>query len=155
MSSPPIATDTDLDHLTARIDAHLDHELRENPMILAVDRADPPLRRWYVRLEGEDRATTTIWLTLAQRTLHHETFFLPAPEENHERFYEHLLRRNHTFNGAAFTIGDENAIFLEGRLPWDAVTEDELDRIIGSVWTYVEQSFRPALRIGFASRVGG
>lgn len=155
MTTPPIASDRDLDELEARIDAHLRRGLRDNPMMLAVDRAEPPLRRWYVRLQGEDRETTTIWLTLAQRTLHHETFFLPAPEEDHARFYEHLLRRNHTFNGAAFTIGDEDAIFLEGRLPWDAVTDDEIDRIIGSVWTYVERSFRPALRIGFASRFGG
>lgn len=155
MPNPPIATDEDLDRLEQRIDAHLLRELDENPMILAVDRAEAPSRRWFVRLEGEERETTTIWLTLAQRTLHHETFVLPAPEENHALFYEHLLKRNRTFNGSAFTIGDEEAVFLEGRLPWDAVTEEELDRIIGSVWTYVEASFRTALRIGFASRVGG
>lgn len=152
MANPPIADEADLEALHARIDAHLERELAENPMILAVDRAERPLRRWYVRLEGEERATTTIWFTLAQRTLHVETYFLPAPEENGELFHQHLLRRNHGFNGLAFTIGEEDAIFLEGRLPWAAVTEDELDRLIGSVWTYVEQSFRPALRIGFASR---
>ena len=30
----------------------------------------------------------------------------------------------------------------------------ELDRILGSFYAYVEQCFRPALRIGFASRFG-
>ena len=35
-----------------------------------------------------------MWFTLGQRTLHFETYVMPAPEENHERFYEHLLRRN-------------------------------------------------------------
>jgi hypothetical protein len=34
----------------------------------------------------------------------------------------------------------------------DAVSEDELDRILGSLYAWVEQFFRPALRIGFASR---
>jgi len=155
MPTPPIATDDDLAGLAARIDAHLDRELAENPMILAVDRAEGDLRRWFVRLAGEEKATTTIWLTLAQRTLHYETYVMPAPEENQAEFHEHLLRRNRSFNGAAFSIGEEDAIFLEGRLPWDAVTDDELDRVIGSLWTYVERCFRPALRIGFASRVAG
>ena len=52
-------------------------------------------------------------------------------------------------------IGDEHAIFLAGSLPVRAVTEDELDRVLGSMWAYVERIFRPALRIGFASRFGG
>lgn len=155
MGTPPPATDAELDRIEAAIDAYLARELDENPLILAVDRAEPRLRRWFVRLDGEEKQTTTIWLTIAQRTLQYETFMMPAPEEDHARFYEHLLRRNDGFNGAAFTIGDEDAIFLKGRLPIEAVTDDELDRIIGSLWTYVEQSFRPALRIGFASRFGG
>jgi hypothetical protein len=36
-----------------------------------------------------------------------------------------------------------------------AVTDDELDRILGSFYAYVEQCFAPALRIGFASRFAG
>ena len=31
----------------------------------------------------------------------------------------------------------------------------ELDRILGAGWAYVEQCFRPAMRIGFASRFTG
>ena len=34
------------------------------------------------------------------------------------------------------------------------VDEAELDRILGTVWTAIERCFRPALRIGFASRFG-
>ena len=108
-----------------------------------------------MRLTGEEKDFTTVWLTLRQRTLHYETYVMPAPEEDHARFYEHLLRRNLGFNGAAFAIGDEDAVFLRGQLPVDAVTDDELDRIIGSLYAYVEQCFRPALRIGFASRFPG
>jgi hypothetical protein len=151
MGSPPIASDAELADLSARMDAYLDRELDENPLVLAVDR-DPGLRRWFVRLAGEEKKTTTIWLTLAQRTLRYETYVMPAPEENLAAFYEHLLRRNETFNGAAFSVGEEDAVFLRGSLPWDAVTDEELDRIIGSLWTYVERCFRPALRLGFASR---
>lgn len=151
MSADP-ASEAELDRVHALIDAYLHRELAENPVMVAVDRAEPGMRRWFVRLDGEEKSTTTIWLTIAQRTLQYETFVMPAPEENHARFYEHLLRRNDGFNGAAFTIGDEEAIFLKGRIPVGSVTDDELDRIIGSLYAYVEQCFRPALRIGFASR---
>ncbi|MEL0139589.1 MAG: YbjN domain-containing protein, partial [Acidimicrobiaceae bacterium] len=54
--------------------------------------------------------------------------------------------------GMNLEIGDEHAIFLAGSLPIAAVNDAELDRVLGSMWAYVEKVFRPALRIGFASR---
>ena len=140
-----------LDDLQSRIDAWADRARLENPTIAAVDRGEAGERRWYIRMKGEQKDTFTIWFTLRQRTLHYETYVMPAPEENFERFYEHLLRRNLKLFGAAFAIGPENAVFLVGQLPIDAIDEGELDRILGSLFTYVEQFFRPALRIGFES----
>ena len=142
----------ELDAVEARIDAWLARQLDENPIMVAVDRGEPGERRWYVRLAGEEKDFTTIWFTLGQRTLQYETFVMPAPEENHEAFYEHLLRRNYRMFGAQFAIGPEDAVFLVGNLPLALVDDDELDRIVGSVFAYVEQYFRPALRIGYASR---
>ncbi|OWY59006.1 hypothetical protein B7486_76905 [cyanobacterium TDX16] len=104
-----------------------------------------------MRMSGEEKSTFTIWLTLGQRTLHHETYVMPAPEENHAAVYEQLLRRNRDLYGAAFVIGDEQAVYLVGRLANESVTRDELDRIVGSVYAYVERAFRPALRLAFAS----
>jgi len=66
----------------ALITAWLAAQLEENPILEAVER-DQEVRRWYVRLRGEERDVTTIWLTLGQRTLHYETYFMPAPEERH------------------------------------------------------------------------
>ena len=146
------ASDDELDRLEQRIDAWLAGELEANPTVAAVDRAEESVRRWFVRLRGEQKDTFTIWFTLRQRTLHYETYVMPAPEENHEAFYEHLLRRNLKLYGAAFTIGEEDAVFLVGQLPVSAIDEDELDRVLGSMYAYVEQFFRPALRIGYASR---
>lgn len=151
----PAATVVELDAAEARIDAWLAQELADNPVMVAVDRAEPGVRRWYVRLAGEDKDFTTIWLTLDQRTLSYETYVMPAPEEGHAAFFEHLLRRNVGFNGVAFEIGAEDAVFLRGQIPLAAVNDDELDRIVGSLYAYVEQCFRPALRIGFASRFSG
>ena len=138
----------------AMIEAWAAEQLADNPAVSAVDR-DPDVRRWYIRLRGEEKDTFTLWLTLGQRTLQFETYVIPAPEENHAVFYEHLLRRNRTFNGMAFCIGLEDAIFLAGQLPIGAVDEGELDRILGETYVYVEQCFRPAMRIGYASRFRG
>jgi hypothetical protein len=44
-------------------------------------------------------------------------------------------------------------VFLLGQLDNAAVTDEELDRILGSLYAWVEQCFRPALRIGFAARL--
>ena len=155
MGTSAPATRDELDQLEAFIDDYLAAQLGDNPLITAVDRAEAGTRRWYVRLAGEEKDVTTVWLTIHQRTLQYETYVMPAPEENLERFYEHLLRRNQGFHGAAFAIGAEDAVFLRGQLPVDAVTDAELDRIIGSLYAYVEQCFRPALRIGFESRFKG
>jgi Putative bacterial sensory transduction regulator len=141
-----------LDGLEALISQWLATELIENPVMLAVDRGEPGERRWYVRLAGEEKDFTTVWLTLAQRHLYYETYVMPAPEENEGALYEQLLRRNRALVGAHFAIGDENAIYLVGQLPLKLVVEEELDRIIGSLYAAVEQCFKALLRVGFASR---
>jgi hypothetical protein len=143
-----------LEALTKVIEAWLADQLADNPAVAAVDR-DRTARRWFVRMRGEEKATFTLWLTLGQRTLQFETYVMPAPEENHARFYEHLLRRNRGFNGMAFCIGDEDAVFLVGQLPAGVVDEGELDRVLGETYEYVERCFRPAMRVGYASRFKG
>ena len=142
----------DLDVIEQRISAWFEAELERNPAMAAVDRGEAGERRWYVRLRGEEKDITTIWLTLGQRTLRYETYVMPAPEENHAELYEHLLRRNVGLYGATFAIGEEDAVFLVGQLPLHALDDDELDRILGTMYEYTERFFRPALRIGYASR---
>jgi hypothetical protein len=152
-----LATPDALEALAARIEAWLEVQLEENPAVAAVERERDvhDLQRWYVRVNGEEKDVFTLWLTLGQRTLQFETYVMPAPEENEAQFYEHLLRRNRGFNGMAFLIGDEDAVFLAGQLPVGAVDDGELDRILGETYQYVEQCFRPAMRIGFATRFKG
>ncbi len=125
-------------------------------MVEAVERGDPGERRWYVRVTGESKDVFT-------DLVHPGPADAPVRDlrdagargERAPRFYEHLLRRNRKLNGAAFGIGEEDGD-LPGRvsLPVHAVDEGELDRILGSLYSYVEQFFLPALRIGFASRFG-
>lgn len=149
---PPPATPAELAAVEQRIDGWLAAAEATNPLVAAVERSTDDVVRWFVRVLGEDKDVWTAWITLRQRTLSFETYVMPAPEENEAEFYRQLLRRNHSLTGLAFEIGDEDALFLAGSLPVAAVTEAELDRILGSLWAAVELCFRPALRIGFASR---
>lgn len=136
-----------------RIDEWLAAFRSENGDVVAdIQRGEPGEHRWYVRMRGTEKEFTTVWLTLGQRTLRYETYVMPAPEENHAAFYEHLLRRNEKLVGAHFSIGIEDAVFLRGELAVTSLSQSEMDRILGSVYAYVEQCFRPALHIGFASR---
>jgi Putative bacterial sensory transduction regulator len=136
------------------IDGWLARSRDEHPVIEAVDRGEPGdnERRWYVRMRGDEKDVTTIWFTLGQRTLRYETYVMPAPAENAEQLYEHLLRRNEKLVGAHFSIGAEDAVFLRGELPLALLNEHELDRIVGTLYAYVERVFPTAIRIGFASR---
>jgi Putative bacterial sensory transduction regulator len=147
--------DDELDVVEGEIDRWLRTQLAENPVVAAVERGEPDERRWYVRVNGEQKAVFTIWFTLGQRTLQYETYVMPAPEENTAQLYEHLLIRNRKLNGAAFAIGVEDAVFLVGQVPVRSLDEGELDRILGSLYAYTEQCFRPAMRIGYASKFNG
>ena len=149
-----------LDDLRARIDAWLDQFASEHPLIAAIDRGtsdDTSLGepRWYVRMIGEEKDFTTVWLTLGQRTLRYETYVMPAPEENQAAVMEMVLRRNDQLVGVHFSIGAEDALYLRGELPDAAITDEELDRVLGTVYTTVEATFRPLIRLAFASRFEG
>ena len=148
------------DELRHRIDDWLDEFAADNPVIAAVDRGtsdDSVLGepRWYVRMVGDEKDFITVWITLGQRTVRYETYVMPAPDENVAEVMDLLLRRNDSLVGAHFSIGDESAIYLRGELPGTAVTTDELDRVLGTVYTAVEANFRALLRLGFASRFAG
>ena len=144
--------DAALARIERQIDEWLSHAKANNELILAVDRSTDQEIRWYVRMSGQEKEFTTVWLTLGQRTLRFETYVMPAPEENSQVLYESLLRRNEKLVGAHFSIGQEDAVFLRGEIPVAALNEHELDRAIGTLYSTVEQSFGALIRIGFASR---
>jgi hypothetical protein len=140
--------------LERRIDEWLGELDALHEHILAVDRGDDDHIRWYVRMRGEEKDYTTVWLTLGQRTLRYETYVMPAPEENEGDLFEHLLRRNDDLVGAHFSVGFEDAIYLRGELATTHVSKGEVDRILGTLYAQVEICFRALVRIGFASRFG-
>ena len=149
-ASEPASPD-ELTAYEAIIDRWANDEAQHNPLVTSVEFV-PDERRWLVRMTGEEKKHITVWLTLGQRTLQYETYFMPAPEENIESCWEYLLRVNQRLFAMRFAIGAEDAVYLMGQMPLGAVDDDELDRLVGSAYAYSEQYFRPAMSIGFASR---
>ena len=144
-------SDAELNRLSTLIGGWAERERATNPLLADVHH-DPELRRWYVRLRGEEKAVITVWLTLRERTLQYETYFMPAPEENVLACYDFLLRVNAKLFGLRFAVGEEDAVYLTGQMPLSAIDDAELDRIVGSAYAYSEQYFGPAMSIGYASR---
>jgi Putative bacterial sensory transduction regulator len=145
-----IATDEERQRCHAVIEAWAQQRLaEENGVVAAVDR-DVAAGRWYLRLRGEEKDFITVWITIRQRTLHHEAQLMPAPEVNVQETYEYLLRRNADLHQMRYSLGPEDAVYVVGEMPVRAVTDEELDRIVGSSLSYVDDVFPTAMSIGFA-----
>ena len=64
-----------------------------------------------------------------------------------------LLRRNARMYGVGFSIDTAGDVYLTGRVSLRGLDADELDRLLGSVLTYADESFNTILELGFASSI--
>lgn len=106
-----------------------------------------------VTLPGTHKLSTVCNLIVGEHALRIEAFVMRAPEERHEELWAWLLRRNARMYGVAFAIDAVGDVYLMGRTSLAAVTEDELDRLLGSVLTYADESFDAMLEIGYGSAI--
>ena len=109
--------------------------------------------QFFVTLPGTHKLATHCWLVAGKHSLLIEAFVCRKPDENVEDFQRFLLRRNARMYAVAFSVDSVGDVYLVGRLPLHAVTADEVDRLLGSVLTYADESFDPLLEIGFASSI--
>jgi hypothetical protein len=109
--------------------------------------------RFTVELPGERKLRTTCRLEVGAQALAVHAFVARHPDEEHERVYRWLLERNLRLYGVAFAVDHAGDIFLDGRLPLQAVTAEEVDRLLGAVLTYADESFNTILELGFASSI--
>lgn len=104
-------------------------------------------------LPGEKKLQTPVRLDLGPHALGVHAFVCRRPDEEFERVYRWLLERNMRMYGVAFGIDHHGDIYLDARLPLSSVTPDDLDRLLGSVLTYADESFNTILELGFASSI--
>jgi hypothetical protein len=106
-----------------------------------------------VSLPGERKLQTPCRLDVGRHALGVHAFVARHPDENHERVYRWLLERNLRMFGVAFAVDHLGDIYLDGRLPLSSVTAAEIDRLLGSVLTYADESFNTILGLGFAASI--
>jgi hypothetical protein len=109
--------------------------------------------QFFVTLPGEHKLATHCWLVAGRHALLVEAFVCRKPDENVEEFYRFLLRRNARLYAVAFSIDAAGDVYLVGRLPLHGVTAEEVDRVLGSVLQYADESFDQLLEIGFAGSI--
>ena len=109
--------------------------------------------QFFVTLPGTHKLATHCWLVAGRHALLVEAFVCRKPDENAEEFLRFLLRRNARLYAVAFSVDEAGDVYLVGRLPLHAVTAEEVDRILGSVLQYADESFDRLLEIGFAGSI--
>ena len=92
-------------------------------------------------------------LVLGGHSLGINAFVIRKPDENVAAVHEWLLAKNASMYSVAFAINELGDIYLVGRLPLTAVTEQEIDRILGAVLQYSDSSFNPLLELGFSTAI--
>ena len=106
-----------------------------------------------VTLRGEHKLATMTWLIAGAHSLHVEAFFCRQPDENHADFYRFLLERGGRMFGVHFALDPAGDVYLVGRLPLAAIGTEEIDRLLGCVLSYADETFDHALMLGFASAI--
>src|SRR5438309_2086223 len=119
-----------------------------------LERAQIPFKQagdlqWAAQLRGERKLTIPVMITVSGERIAFESFFMRRPQENEDRFYELLLRRNMRAYGVHFALDAIGDVFLVGQRACAGLDEDELDRIIGSILVEADGLFDAAVAIGF------
>jgi hypothetical protein len=109
--------------------------------------------RFVVALPGEKRLKTACWLVIGAHALEVQAFVMRKPDENHKAVYEYLLQRNQRTYAVSWAIDSMGDVYLAGRIPLTAVTQEELDRVLGAVLEYADGSFNALLELGFGSSI--
>lgn len=110
-------------------------------------------RTFVVQLPGEKRLKTACHLTVNKESVRVEAFVCRNPDEDFEKVYKYLLKRNRRLYQVAYTLDNNGDIYLVGRMPLVAVTEEELDRVLGQVLEAADHDFNIILETGFHTSI--
>ncbi|SCE67610.1 Putative sensory transduction regulator [Micromonospora carbonacea] len=106
-----------------------------------------------VTLPGTHKLKTICNLVVGEHALRIEAFVMRQPDERREELWAWLLQRNARMYAVSFSIDAVGDVYLTGRVNLAGVDGDELDRLLGSVLTYADESFDTMLEIGFGTAI--
>lgn len=107
--------------------------------------------RWGAQLRGDHKHSIGFGIAMVGDLITFEAFFMRRPQENLDRFYELLLRRNLRSYGIHFALDADGDVYLVGQRAAAGLTEEELDRIVGAILIEADGMFNAAIEVGFAS----
>ena len=106
-----------------------------------------------ITLPGEKKLQTHCALIVGDHSLSINAFVIRKPDDNEAAVHAWCMAKNASLYGIAFAINALGDIFLVGRLPLSAVTDREIDRLVGTVLQVSDSSFNPLLELGFANAI--
>jgi len=94
-----------------------------------------------VTLPGEKKLQTHLALIVGDHSLSINAFVIRKPDDNEAAVHAWCMAKNASLYGIAW------------RLPLSAVTDREIDRLVGSVLQISDSSFNPLIELGFANAI--
>ena len=106
-----------------------------------------------VTLPGEKKLQTHCALVVGDHSLSINAFVIRKPDTHEDAVHKWCMTKNASMYAVTYAINELGDVFLVGRLPLPAVTDVEIDRILGAVLQYSDSSFNTLLELGFASSI--
>ncbi|MFE2418762.1 YbjN domain-containing protein [Streptomyces hokutonensis] len=118
-----------------------------------LDWESPEPGTFVVQLPGTRKLSTTVSLLVGRHSLSLNAFVIRHPDENETGVHRWLLERNLKLYGVSYAVDQLGDVYVTGRLPLSAVTEAEIDRLLGQVLEAADGSFNTLLELGFSSAI--
>lgn len=107
--------------------------------------------RWAVRMHQTVRDATTVWWQVGTYSISAEAYVLPGPPAA-PAAYQLALARNYGAWRAHFALDGEGAFVIRGRIARASATFEELDLLLGEIYSLIEVTFRPLVELAFGMR---
>ena len=104
-------------------------------------------------LPGERKLQTPCRFDVGRHAFEVHAFVCRRPDENLEGVYRWMLERNLKMYAMAFCLDAVGDVYLDAKMPLEAVTAEEMDRLLGAVLEYADGSFNTLLELGFAGSI--
>ncbi len=108
---------------------------------------------WAIAVGGDSGMLLSVSLAVRDYTLGLFCFFVRAPDQNQEKLYRLLLRKQLEMYAVKFCLEDDGDLYLKAEIPLAGLSEQELDRMLGSFQYYADQTYPAVLRLGWADPV--
>jgi hypothetical protein len=118
-----------------------------------LDWESPEFGTFVVKLPGTRKLSTTLSLLVGRHSLSLNAFVIRHPDENETAVHRWLLERNLKLYGVSYAVDQLGDVYVTGRLALSAVTDAEIDRLLGQVLEAADGSFNTLLELGFATAI--